>query len=270
MSYEKLDHPDILAVTFHPRQQPAKPHPAITDHAFQVEEGVSIGARLHLATPDNPNILFFHGNGEICSDYDEIGQLYNKHGMNFIVVDYRGYGQSTGAPSISHMMHDALAIFAETKRLLREKGYHAPLFVMGRSLGSSCAIEVAWACQPEISGLLIDSGFAETLPLLANLGVDIHQLGLTEEEGFGNIRKISSLDKPTFMLHGQFDQLIPLASAEILQAHSPARNKQFQVIPGADHNSILEKVGELYFIAIRQFIDKVLKVRPKRYQSRRK
>lgn len=269
MSYEKLDHPDVLAVTFHPRREDAPPHPAILDYDMPVAPDVIIGARLHLENPDNPTILFFHGNGEIASDYDAIGRLYNKHKMNFIAVDYRGYGRSTGTPTVTHMMSDAHTIFAETKQLLKEKGYNAPLFIMGRSLGSSCAIELAAAYKDEISGLLIDSGFAETLPLLTALGVDLHAIDITEEDGFRNAQKIATIDKPTFILHGQFDQIIPIASVELLQSHSPAKNKQFQIIPGADHNSIIEKVGEMYFAAIRQFFDKVLKVRPKRYTSRR-
>jgi len=270
MSYEKLDHPKILAVTFHPRREESASIPTILDHDIEVDKDVIIGARAHLGDPGNPNILFFHGNGEIASDYDEIGQLYNKYNMNFIAVDYRGYGRSSGSPTISHMMDDAHTIFADTLQFLQGKGYSAPLFVMGRSLGSSCAIELASSYQDEIAGLLIDSGFADTMSLLANLGIDPDSIGLSEEEGFRNVQKISTINKPTFILHGQFDQIIPLANVEILQSHSPAKSKQFQVIPGADHNTIFDKIGEMYFVAVRQFLDKVLKVRPKRYSSRRK
>jgi hypothetical protein len=195
--------------------------------------------------------------------------MYTKFGMNFLVVDYRGYGISGGTPTSTSMMNDALTIFTQAKQWLVEQGYNGPLFVMGRSLGSACAIEIAARFQDEITGLLIDSGFAQTLPLLATLGVDVDGLGLAEKDGFRNAQKIATITKPTLMLHGQYDQIIPLISAEILQAQSIAKNKQFQVIPGADHNSILEKVGEMYFVTIKQFIDKVLHKRPKRYQSRR-
>jgi len=138
MSYEKLDHPDILNVLFYPRQETPLARPEIMDHDFQVDEDVAISARLHLASQEYPNILFFHGNGEIASDYDAIGPLYNKYEMNFLAVDYRGYGRSSGTPTVTHMLEDSHKIYAETTRLLQEKGYTAPLYIMGRSLGSSC------------------------------------------------------------------------------------------------------------------------------------
>jgi len=259
-----LDQPDILNIIFHPRQENPLPSQDILDHDFQVDKDILVGARLHLTNSEFPNILFFHGNGEVSSDYDEFGAIYNKYGMNFLAVDYRGYGRSSGTPTVTHMIDDAHTIYVETKRLLEQGGYNGPLYIMGRSLGCSCAIELAGSYQDEIAGLIIDSGFSQTLPLLIALGVDIHNVGISEEEGFCNVQKISRINKPTFILHGQFDQIIPLSSAEILQANSPAKNKQFQVIPGADHNTIIEKVGEMYFAAIKQFMDKVQKIRRKR------
>ena len=59
------------------------------------------------------------------------------------------------------------------------------------------------------------------------------------------------------MLHGQVDQLIPLWQAEELHAMCDARTKELQVIPGADHNSLIAIGGVLYFQAIKNFIDKV-------------
>lgn len=53
-----------------------------------------------------PTLLFFHGNGEIVEDYDDIAQIYLKLGINFLPVDYRGYGRSTGSPTVTAMMRD--------------------------------------------------------------------------------------------------------------------------------------------------------------------
>jgi hypothetical protein len=48
-----------------------------------------------------------------------------------------------------------------------------------------------------------------------------------------------------------------------LQAESGARNKQFQVVPGADHNTIMAVAGNLYFETIKQFINKILGIKPR-------
>ena len=69
--YAKLDQPGVLQYLFHPRQEAASnPPPGAIDHDIQVDEDISVGARFHLAEASDPNILFFHGNGEIVSDYD--------------------------------------------------------------------------------------------------------------------------------------------------------------------------------------------------------
>ena len=107
-----LDSPEIIRCVFHPRRTrptpeiPGRRHPFF----FSVETDVNIDGVIHFAgesaskAPNAPNILFFHGNGETVADYDEIGPLYNEQGINFAVVDYRGYGTSSGSPSYSR--HD--------------------------------------------------------------------------------------------------------------------------------------------------------------------
>lgn len=268
--YEKLDQPEILAVLFHPRKESHSPTPdGAVDYDITVDDGVAVGARFHMAGKDDPNILFFHGNGETIGDYDSIGPLYTEQGLNFLAVDYRGYGRSGGVPTATSMMQDSHIVFKKVKTWLAEQRYTGPLILMGRSLGSASAIELAASYQDDIAGLIIESGFAQTLPLLLTLGVDIHALGITEMNGFQNVQKIARITKPTFMLHAQNDQIIPLTSAEILQAQSPARSKEFQIIPGADHNTIFEVVGKLYFEAIKRFTNKLQGKRPKRYKSRR-
>jgi alpha-beta hydrolase superfamily lysophospholipase len=107
--YSKLDQPEVLQILFHPRREAENmPPPAnVFDSGIPVAAGVRIHARFHLAGREEPNILFFHGNGEIVSDYDDVGPFYTKTGMNFLAVDYRGYGKSSGSPSVTSMLQDA-------------------------------------------------------------------------------------------------------------------------------------------------------------------
>jgi pimeloyl-ACP methyl ester carboxylesterase len=135
---------------------------------------------------------------------------------------------------------------------------------MGRSLGSAAAIELAASYPDDIAGLIIESGFATTLPLLIKLGVDFATMGITEDDGFRNVRKISTFTKPTLIIHGQFDEIIPVNAAAILQAESPARLKELQVVPGASHNTIIAQAGEMYFSVIKQFINKISGIRAAR------
>ncbi len=252
-----MDRPEVQRILFHPRvsEQTALPTGA-EDIAVEVEPGVSIGCRFFAAGKDKPTILFFHGNGEIVADYDEIGLEYVDYGLNVLVTDYRGYGWSDGTSTFSNLLADSHILYNKLKKMLTEQGYRPAIFIMGRSLGSASAIEVAQAYQDEISGLIIESGFAETLPLAETLGADITTVDITEEQTFNNVGKIMEITKPTFLLHGQRDTLIPLWQAEKLHAESGARVKELQVVPGADHNSLISIGGKYYFMAIQQFIEK--------------
>lgn len=268
--YSKLDQPEVLQLLFHPRREADTgilPKNAV-DSTIAVAEGVQVHARFHLAGQEEPTILFFHGNGEIVSDYDDIAPFYTKFGMNFLAADYRGYGKSSGSPTVTTMLGDAHRVLAAAKDWLTKAGHTGPLLVMGRSLGAAAALELASSHAEDFAGLIIESGFATTLPLLMSLGVDVARLGITEEDGFRNVRKVSSFTKPTLIIHGQYDEIIPVNSAAILQAQSPARTKEFQVVPGASHNTIIASAGELYFSVIKQFCNKISGIRaPRRKRS---
>ena len=140
---------------------------------------------------------------------------------------------------------------------------------MGRSLGSAAAIELASSHPEDVTGLIIESGFATTLPLLLTLGVNVAGLGITENDGFRNVRKISTFKKPTLIIHGQHDEIIPVNSAAILQSESPARSKELQVVPGATHNTIIARAGEMYFSVIKQFINKICGIKCARRKKAR-
>jgi len=253
-----LDRPDILQVLFHPRNAARTPLPAgALDIDVAITPEVTIGCRLFAADKAAPVILFFHGNGEIVADYDAIGPAYQQLNLNFLVTDFRGYGWSTGSPTASTLLADARILYKQLNDKLRDSGYNGPVFIMGRSLGCTCAIDLAALHNDEIHGLIIDSGFAETAPLARTMGLDPDKLGITEEQAFNNSGKIATVTKPTFILHGQKDQLIPMAEGEKLMVASGARSKEFQIVPGADHNSLIAVAGMLYFQAIKKFIDKV-------------
>ncbi len=252
-----LDSPEALIFLFHPRKTPhTKPPEHAQDLEFTMDDKTVVGARFFTADQEDPVILFFHGNGEVVSDYDEIGPSYTSLGLNFLITDYRGYGWSEGSPTASNMISDGHTIYKETLKWLQANNYNGPVIIMGRSLGSVNAIELAKFYNEDISGLVIESGFAETLPLARILGLDVDSIKMTEDQGFNNMVKIESVTKPTFILHGQNDELIHVSQAEKLQAACGARSKELQIVPGANHNSLIAVGGIIYFQVIKNFINK--------------
>jgi alpha-beta hydrolase superfamily lysophospholipase len=249
-----LDRSDFNSLIFYPRPDTDASTPAgAEDHLFPVETGIAIGARFYLSDPNGPHLLFFHGNGEIASDYDDAGPFYQQLGLSLLAMDYRGYGKSRGRPTVGTLLSDALTCFDLVNDQIRERGRRGPIVIMGRSLGSAPAIEIASKRIEKIAGLIIESGFAYSLPLLELLGIPVDGLGLQEKDGFQNTLKITQVTKPTFILHAQFDEVIPLSQADILLEHSGARRKEMVVIPGAGHNDIIFRCGRAYFETIARF-----------------
>jgi fermentation-respiration switch protein FrsA (DUF1100 family) len=261
IDFSKFDRPEILQALFHPRPEFSGllggGGSAGVDVMIPVEAGIAIGGRWHLQDKAYPNILFFHGNGEIVADYDEMGPIYNRLGINFLPVDYRGYGRSGGQPTITGMMRDCHAILQFVDAWLPEHGYTGPLLLMGRSLGSASVLELAANYPAKVAGLIIDSGFALAGPLLQLLGVNPGSLGFTEESGFNHIAKIETWLKPLLIIHAEFDHIIPFSDAQALYEACPAQDKTLLMIPGANHNDLFIRGLEQYLETLERFVSRV-------------
>ncbi|MFO8112993.1 MAG: alpha/beta hydrolase [Desulfosalsimonadaceae bacterium] len=250
-----LDRPDIHEFLFHPRKASGMQRDGrIEEIVIEVTDGAAIGCRLHLGAKEYPTLLFFHGNGEIAHDYDPVGPLYLSGGLNFVVADYRGYGISTGVPTITSMLSDAYATLDHVIDLLDHKGHTGPLWIMGRSLGSAPAIEVAVNRQDAVSGLIVESGFAGVKDLLERLGIWPQDLHMDDDMLFSNADSIMKFKGPVLVIHAENDHIIPLAHGKQLYESAPGPGKAMKIILGADHNNIFALAGMKYFEYIKQFV----------------
>ncbi len=254
----KMDRPEILAAIFHPQKVARnETPPSCQEFDVAVSPEATLGCRFFTSEEKAPVIIYFHGNGETVSDYDQIAPCYLEVGLNLFVAGYRGYGWSSGVPSVGGLFHDAAIVLERVHEYCQSIGFSEKLFVMGRSLGSAACIDLAHRFPEMMKGIIIDSGFADTLSLAARLGYNVSDSGLTEEDCFNNVEKIREIKVPTLILHGAEDQLIPMQEATRLHSESGARTKQFYVIPGADHNTLISRGGRIYFETIKNFTNGV-------------
>jgi alpha-beta hydrolase superfamily lysophospholipase len=251
-----LDNPLVQSILFYPRPDRAggSALPNTTDGTIPVEDGIVLGYRLYAHQPGAPVILYFHGNGEIASDHDFIAPSYHAAGASLLVVDYRGYGWSTGEPKVSALLSDVQPVLDALPDVLKPAGLtDQRLVVMGRSLGSACAIHLARHHPARVRGIIIESGFAHAIPLLARLGLPANLLANVPDP-IGNVRKMGEIDLPLLVIHGEDDNLIPVNNGQALYDASPALIKRIVRIPGAGHNDLLMFGAQPYFAAIQEFL----------------
>jgi pimeloyl-ACP methyl ester carboxylesterase len=255
MDYSLIDHPSILRFIFYPRKDFTFCPKNGFDLSVEVGEGASIFCRFYMGHREWPWILFFHGNGEVVSDYDEISPFYHQKELNLVVADYRGYGVSSGIPTLTDLAQDAHAIFKRVKEEISIKNLFKDLWVMGRSLGSISALELAYHYQKEMRGLIIESGFPSVVRIMTHLGVPAHGMDLEnlDQECLERIQKIFV---PTLIIHGEQDWLVPLENAKDIYQHLGTKEKELLVIPSATHNDIMFVGLQGYFNSLRQFIEK--------------
>ncbi|MSQ40615.1 MAG: alpha/beta hydrolase [Dehalococcoidia bacterium] len=251
--YTLLDRQEILEAMFYPRRDWTVPPRGASDHAVPVDEDVFIVCRFYPHSPQAPSIIYFHGNGEVACEYDDVAPIYLASGINLFVADYRGYGASTGRPSFSTLVSDSDQVFLFFREFLARVGYAKRLYVMGRSLGATPALELAARSPEHLKGLILESG-AGGLGGWSRWMRPGEDVAPWEELQKRHQQKLSHITLPLLTIHGEWDALIPVERALELREALNSRQKELVVIPQAGHNDLFYRGMEQYMEAVRAFV----------------
>jgi len=249
-----LDDPAIVSRLFYPRRavQGRSENPNAKDGLIPVDDTASLGYRYFTDPSAERVLLYFHGNGEVAADYDFIAPLYAHIGVVLLVVDYRGYGWSTGQPLTSTLLTDGEAVLPKLDDILGEAS-KLPLYLMGRSLGSGPAIHLAHKSSEHFVGLIIESGFADMPSVFRRLQIPV-DLDTITDLPIGNARRMQEISLPTLIIHGEADQLLPVENGQQLYDAAGATHKRILRVPNAGHNDLLGRASrDRYMAALGQF-----------------
>ena len=215
----------------------------------QVGPETFIHVRRHPSPKARFSLLFFHGNGEIVSDYDNFAEIFNSMGAELIIADFRGYGRSTGSPTLRAALEDAHKIYDQLKSnsKLKEK-----VCIMGRSLGSAPTLELC-AKRSDVAGCVLESGYADPIPLVERRGLKIDKTTPEEDAVFNNSQKIRSVNCPLLIMHGSDDFLISPHEAKLNYDNAGSKLKHLEILEGVGHNDMM--MNPSYFSTLKQFFD---------------
>ncbi len=216
------------------------------------------GAPQHLAiwwlphsAPGAPTLLYLHGTfRNLFGNVHKIGAL-REAGFSVLAVDYRGWGESSViTPSETSIRQDALLAWDELKKRQPDS---ARRVIYGHSMGSGVAVDLASHLTPaELGGLVLESAFTSFTGVAHASGWLARLLNLFNNEQFASVDKISKVQVPLLMLHGNQDTTIPIELGQQLFAAANAP-KQWIVIEGAAHSDLNQVNPALYQATLRGF-----------------
>ena len=247
-----FDSPEFNQNLFFPRAD-RLPVPRGSDELHvEVEPGCRIHLRRYLSPGARFSLLYFHGNGEIVSDYDSLANRFNTLGSELTVCDYRGYGRSEGTPTLRNGLNDAKVVYRHLKDNSKLK---SKVCVMGRSLGSAPAIELC-VQFPEIACCVIESGYATPVPLVERRGLRIDETTPEEDAMFNNSHKIRLIECPLLIMHGKEDFLIHPQEARLNYENAGSKHKILDILEGVGHNDMMMACDNAYFGSLTRFFEK--------------
>jgi len=130
-----LFHPEKLPKDFQFQYENQK----VTEYNLEIKEGIVING-LHFKAEDSKGVVYYlKGNSKSIKGWGKFAVDFTLHGYDVIMIDYRGFGKSTGKMSQQTMKDDALLVYEKLKEVVKEEN----IIVYGRSLGTGLATKVA-------------------------------------------------------------------------------------------------------------------------------
>lgn len=247
-----FDSPRFNESLFFPSPRATPAPPGARDLRVPVAPGLSLHARRHARAGSRALVLLFHGNGEVVADYDAPAARFADAGADLLVVDYRGYGASDGAPTLRACLADAHRALDAA----REAAAGLPLVVMGRSLGSACAAELCQAPRDGVAGYVFESAVADLDGVVRRRGITLGEpLSAADRAGFDPLPKLARCASPALVLHGADDALIPAAEARLAHDSLGALDKVLALVPGRGHNDLSQH--PLYWESLARFLARI-------------
>jgi fermentation-respiration switch protein FrsA (DUF1100 family) len=191
--------------------------------------------------------LFCHGNtGNLTNTAAIIPHLLDG-GINVFMFDYRGYGLSSGRPSLRGIVIDAHTA-ARFHDKIRPK--HLPSILYGYSLGGAVAAQIIR--QHHFDGLILQSTFT-TLPAVTRVAFPRVPVHLISGRLFDTLRAVKRLDVPLLILHGGDDEVCPCWMAHALYDACPASTKRIYVVEGGLHKDLYVRDPDTLVWAVNRF-----------------
>jgi hypothetical protein len=197
---------------------------------FDVEPGVRINGLHFYREQPLGLILYFHGNTRSIKGWARYAKDFYRYNYDVVLVDYRGFGKSTGKRSEKEMLDDMQFVY----KVLAERYHEHHIIVYGRSLGSGFATKVASENKPRY--LILDSPYYNFQKVVERF-LPILPIRYVLRYHLRTDKWIRHVNCHTYIIHGTKDRLIPVRHSEALQRLNPGKITLIR-IHGGGHNNL--------------------------------
>lgn len=202
------------------------------EYFFDIQPGVRLNG-LHFYR-ENPAglILYFHGNSRSIKGWAKYARDFYRYNYDVVLVDYRGFGKSTGKRSEKEMLNDMQFIYEHLLKTYTEQH----IIVYGRSIGSGFASKIASDNKPRY--LILDAPYYSFLKVVERF-LPILPIRYVLRYHLRTDKWIPLVNCHTYIIHGTKDWLIPIKHSERLQKINPKKITLIR-IHGGRHNNLPE------------------------------
>ena len=205
----------------------------------------SQGERIKVWTVPRPGtraLVYFGGNAEdVAGNAESFAAAFPGHSL--YLVNYRGYGGSTGRPSEAGLHADALVVYDHVRR------EHDAVTVVGRSLGSGVAVQLA--SKRPVDRLVLVTAY-DSLVNVARHYFRWLPVGLLLRDRYDSARRAGAIRAPVLIVAAGDDEIIPRSRTEALVASFAPGQARLVVVPGVTHNTLDWSPG--YLGALQEFL----------------
>jgi hypothetical protein len=226
-------------ILYHPTPAIKINYPKIVLH----QEGADVV--VHVINPGHKNaILYFGGNAEsMAQSADYIAMQFPE--FTCYLMDYRGFGESTGTPSEKAIYKDALALYD----MVAKK--HERISIGGRSLGTGVATYVA--THREVSKLALITPY-DSIVSVAKERYPLYPVGMLLHDTYDSLSRAKEIKADTFIVIAQHDKVIPFVHTQRLINAFKKEQLKVTTIQNRGHIDISDDAG--YYKIMQDFIGK--------------
>lgn len=234
--------------------------PAAAGLAFEslqiaTEDGETLDGWYVPAHEARATLLYLHGNGGNIGHRVEIIELFHRLGLAVLIIDYRGYGRSTGKPGEAGTYCDAEAAW----RYLTETRHipAADIVLYGESLGGAIAARLAQRHSPRA---LVLYATLTSVPDMAHELYPYLPTSLLARYRYDTRAALATVRCPLLILHSREDEIIPFHHARELLAAVPGAKRLVELRGG--HNDAPFVSRENFARAVGEFIQATAGTQP--------